>query len=536
MLRSHFILTCFACTILANQNHAAAQVDERWGCEADLQYTGKAKADHLGFAVDSGGDWNGDGKADVLVGGGVEGASGLGEVRLYAGSGCPGNPCNVPFEPPRTKLIFNNIDVHAGAFQWGTAFALVGDLNDGGLDDIVIGDPFFSNQNGDQEVGRVFVFYGESHTTTPVNTVLNPVNDADVIIEGTVEYGWFGFSLDGLDVTPLDDENDLVVGAPGNVENSGLSPLPSGNVYVLEGSLIASAGGSATTLSLGAVSYSAGIAGDRFGWDVARVGDLGNNGIDEFIAGAPQIDLSNSFVNVLTTCSGCTGFAKVHSYPATTAVFTFSESAPTSGELSGYGTSVAGIPTVNGNNFADVVIGAPYFGAYDTSSSAPLRTGAVYVYDGRNGVGLFGGAIFPEDPSAAGEPDPAWSGSMLGWSVAGLGDTDGDSKGEFAAGAPRFKELPGAMATPCGTIGMNGDLLGRVNVYDGSNGSTLLARYRGELGGGKPRMGWSLAAGDIDGDGADDILTGHVGYSPPSSPNADEEGRAFVFFNDPCCP
>src|SRR5688572_6875893 len=79
---------------------------------------------------------------------------------------------------------------------------------------------------------------------------------------------------------------------------------------------------------------------------------------------------------------------------------------------------------------------------------------------------------------------------LLGRSVAALGDVDGDAVPDFAAGAPEWTGSP----TPAG----------RIVVVSGRDGR-IVRTFRNETG--APNFGAHVApAGDLDGDGARDIL------------------------------
>jgi hypothetical protein len=83
------------------------------------------------------------------------------------------------------------------------------------------------------------------------------------------------------------------------------------------------------------------------------------------------------------------------------------------------------------------------------------------------------------------------AGDYFGWVSADLGDIDGDGTRDFAVGAP-FNAAGGRSA-------------GRVYVYSGKTGAQLF------LGTGETRsmIGFSVAnAGDVDGDGVNDVVTG----------------------------
>jgi hypothetical protein len=167
-------------------------------------------------------------------------------------------------------------------------------------------------------------------------------------------------------------------------------------------------------------------------------------------------------------------------------------------DASAYGASVASAGDVNGDGFADIIVGAPY---YDNGQD---MEGRAYVYHG----------------SVAGlNPLPNWSfesdlaGCELGWSVASAGDINGDSYDDVLV-ASEF----------CGVV----DREGRVYLFLGSAGglSTTYA-WMIQGGGADESLGWSIAsAGDVNADGFDDVIVGAPWASYPEG----HEGRAYVFY------
>jgi hypothetical protein len=148
---------------------------------------------------------------------------------------------------------------------------------------------------------------------------------------------------------------------------------------------------------------------------------------------------------------------------------------------------------VNGDGYEDLVIGAPY-------AQGQGAKGALLVYPGT-------AAGFPPRPSVllAGEGN-------LGWSLASLGDLDGDGKGYFAAGA--FSGSSDVVS-----------LAGTVTIYKGGVKPQKVAVLSGENA--LDKFGYALAAGDLNGDGVPDLIVGAPFHSP--SPALYQRGAVYVF-------
>ncbi len=141
-----------------------------------------------------------------------------------------------------------------------------------------------------------------------------------------------------------------------------------------------------------------------------------------------------------------------------------------------------GAGDVDGDGFADVVIGAP--NDDDAGSSA----GVVFVRSGRTGALLY--------KFAGDSPD-----DMLGENVAGGLDVNGDGVPDVAAGADRDDD--------------NGHDAGSVRVFSGATGAALFT-FHGDAA--DDRLGAAVAAaGDVDGDGFDDLVVG--------IPSDDDQGQ-----------
>jgi hypothetical protein len=212
--------------------------------------------------------------------------------------------------------------------------------------------------------------------------------------------------------------------------------------------------------------------------------DFNGDGIADVVVGAP------TYASALV--------ARVHVYfGATSATF---DGVP-DGTLvapvpkDNFGTTVASAGDVNGDGFADVIVGAP---------EAAGGTGAAYLYLGG------AGPSFEPTPDLVLEGQSA--GARFGASVAGAGDLDGDGFADFVIGAP----------------GSDGGL-GAAFVYYGSTGMTRNTQALRHPGMSLDRfLGVAVAPlGDLDGDGYDDLAV---------SVNSSNKTVAYLYFGDPAKP
>jgi len=282
---------------------------------------------------------------------------------------------------------------------------------------------------------------------------------------GTSPGDQLGSAVAALGDLDGDGVPELIVGAP-----QGASPAPG------PGKAMVYSGGSGALL----LSLSGAMSGDRFGLSVAAAGDVDGDSVPDLLVGAPQGD---------ATVGSATGAGYVKVISGSTG----SELSSLSGTGLGdrFGFSVAGLGDVNGDGFSDVAVGAPFADPGGVSDA-----GRTTVFSGASS-----GVLVVLDGTSAGD--------TLGWSLAAVGDLDGDTASDVAVGATQI------FALTSGT--------GYVLVASGSSGSILFALAG--AGSSYDAFGWSVAGpGDVDGDGVPDIFVGDPEPIVPFGP-----GYAILF-------
>ena len=217
---------------------------------------------------------------------------------------------------------------------FGEPVATAGDVNGDGYADVVIGAWGYASQTG-----RAYVYLGgASGLATPAATTLTGVAAGD----------HFGYS-----VAPAGDLNgdgyaDVVIGARGDNSNSG-------RVYVYLGGGAGLEATAATALT--------GAAGEQLGTSVAPAGDVNGDGFADLVVGAIGYSSFTGRAYVYLGGAGNLG---------TTAATTWTGESTSSA----FGASVATAGDVDGDGYADVVVGAQGYSSY---------TGRVYVFLGGAG-------------------------------------------------------------------------------------------------------------------------------------------------------
>ena len=438
----------------------------------------------FGCSVAAVGDTNGDGYADIAVGASnfTNTQTGEGRVYIYRGSAS-----GLASTPAQTR------DGGSNSANLGSQVAPAGDVNGDGFADVAASAPGF-DPGGLANAGEILVWEGSSSglPSTPSWVFTgDQANEAlgDAFAAGDVNGDGYG---------------DLIVGAADYDHGQ----TDEGRAYVFYGS-----GDGPTTTALPALHGTDTTQTENFGFSVASAGDVNADGFSDVIVGDPQYsgaDLGAAFV-FLGTANGPS------TVPSTTLEGTQFHAA--------FGYSVAGAGDVNGDGYDDVIVGAPFFNVGTGSD----QDGKISVfYGGPSGVGT----------------TPAYelaqliaTGRNMGRTVAGIGDVNGDGFGDIGISGAigrgteiRYGSATGIHNTPVESL--DGEFVEAAGDVNGDGLSDVITNFFSGLGsqasyiyfGGSPRMDfnddWAKfgdfesavhAAGDVDGDGYDDVVYHNFG-------------------------
>lgn len=288
----------------------------------------------------------------------------------------------------------------------------------------------------------------------------------------------FGAACSEVGDVNADGAGEFLIGAPGD-----------NTTGILAGAAFFRYGGEALTVAadqrwLGQAAY------DQFGWSVSRIGDVNNDGKDDWAIGAPATTNSNSVPG------------KVYVYYGELAL-TQSPLVIT-GEAADdrFGFSIAAAGDFDGDGVDDFVVGAPY------NNALGVDQGAAYV--------IFGSNAGPSsDLGDALKLTGGLAGDHFGWSVIGAGSFLGGNAA-VAAGAP---QADSAMGMESGTVYVFAGGAGYDATVDETINTGAVRAYAW--------YGYSLAnAGRWNGDSYDDLAIG----APNNVVSTNNTGRVDIVF------
>ena len=123
------------------------------------------------------------------------------------------NLSNVDFRPPNNQNQVTIIKLYKlPKSQIGYSVSYASDINNDGFDDVIVGAPF--DETVGEETGAVYLFYGYSGLEP---TDLD-MDDANVTLYGTKDLENFGYSVSSAGDVNNDGYDDIIVGAPNKIQ------------------------------------------------------------------------------------------------------------------------------------------------------------------------------------------------------------------------------------------------------------------------------------------------------------------------------
>jgi FG-GAP repeat len=478
---------------------------------------------YLGYSVAYAGDINGDGIDDIIIGSPEKNSEG----EKYAGYAYIvfGRVGGIAADLLSDTTLLDGSNGFAVAGKrindnLGISVAYAGDINNDGIDDVIIGAPGGDVVTPDGtfagNAGEAYILFGSKTTFPPIVSAFDIIGDVGMTVQGRFIVDDLGESVSYAGDVNGDGIDDVIIGAPrADPEDK----IHAGEAYVIFGSKklpdvlhVSELDGS------NGFSISGKTRRDMLGTSVSNAGDINGDGISDVIVGAP----------VATSFDGISGgaayiiFGRKSGFPKTVRT----------GDLDGdngfavlangrerLGFSVSSAGDMNGDGIDDCIIGAPRAGLFPLFASGNVyilygsktRTRAVIAADkagvtitGRKSFDGFGTTVsYARDINNDGIDDII-IGSAYGSEISSLAEAYiiyGDSK-----------DLPSTMTVDSMEKKKMGKTLQLLpETFDGMNDYSLCVS----------------SAGDFNGDGLNDVIVGL-----PSIDRSDRstEGQVFLFF------
>jgi len=432
-------------------------------CEVTSIITGANDGDRAGASVALGGDINGDGVGDMVIG-----------ASRFNGTGLAIGGAFVIYGPVSADMSLGEADAilsgEADHDRAGSSVAIIDDMNGDGRSEVLVGAT--GEDTGGSYAGAAYLVMG------PISASLS-LADADAKLVGEVGDDKAGYSLSNAGDVNDDGFGDMIIGANGN----DLAASDAGMAYVVYGPVAGD-----FDLSYADRRLLGAAGGDEAGFSVAGAGDVDGDGIDDLLVGAPYATAGGAYVGAAFVVTGSeTEDGSLDLNEADARYIGIN-----GGDQAGF--SVASAGDFNDDGYGDFIVGAP---GYDIGGAD--SGGAFLVFGGTDAICSGPGLcedfeLDDADVTFAGERNDDFAGS----SVAGGTDIDGDGYlDDVVIGAER-EDSGGSDAGAA--YAMFGPLSGKVDLSQ-SNG-----KVKGEAD--TDMLGAAVSSGDVTGDDIADMLLG----------------------------
>lgn len=375
------------------------------GQKASALFCGKQEYDFTGYNIDGGGDFNGDGFSDIVI-------------------GAPGNWDRVPPFPGKSFVVLGrpnadwglNFVLEDGADedfigendfdQFGYAVSFIGDINQDGFDEILCSAAFKNLQYSWQ--GKVYLIPGSADgyakgALAQNEAIASFVYPADEAILGSAVAGVGDVNNDGIP--------DFAMGASGI-----------GTVFLIFGRTEMDWGDLFDLHNADVTFVPEDPERDDSGWQVKGVDDVNGDQIDDFLISGLQIDNDAGKTHLIF---GRENWTMSHYYLSQADASFLGEGA---GQHSGV--SINGVNDFNGDGYNDFMIGARYY------SGGKYHRGKAYVVTGKSGGWQRNLPLSEIETYFVGEDTI----TCAGWGVSSAGDVNADGRMDILTSAPFSNE------------------------------------------------------------------------------------------------